>query len=62
VLHRRLLVAKRVLRRAHCRIGRVVWRYSRVRRGLVIAQQPRSGWSSAANARVNLVVSRGSRR
>src|SRR5438034_883411 len=42
LVHRRLAVAKLALRRAHCRTGRVSWRHSRLRRGLVLAQTPRA--------------------
>jgi beta-lactam-binding protein with PASTA domain len=62
VVHRTLAAAERALRKAHCRTGHVSRRYSHARRGIVIAQQPHAGWSRAANARVNLVVSRGRRR
>jgi beta-lactam-binding protein with PASTA domain len=59
VVRRRLAVAKRMLRRANCRAGRISWRYSAAKPGIVIAQQPHAGWRRAANARVNLLVSRG---
>jgi hypothetical protein len=60
VLRLRLAVAKRAITRAHCRTGKVAKRYSRkVKKGRVLAQNPRAGVRRAANARVNLVVSRG---
>jgi hypothetical protein len=56
-------VAKRLLRRAHCSVGRVRRRYSgRVRRGRVIGQKPVAGRRLPEATRVSLLVSRGPRR
>jgi len=58
-----LRAAKRQLKRAGCRPGRIRHRSSRkVRRNGVISQRPRSGAILANHARVDLVVSRGRRR
>ncbi|HZT52960.1 MAG TPA: hypothetical protein VE995_01100, partial [Gaiellaceae bacterium] len=52
---------RRALRRSHCGLGTVARRYSRRRRGLVIAQQPRPGRHLHAWAAVRVTVSRGRR-
>src|SRR5207248_353414 len=50
------------IRRSHCALGKISWRYSvRARRGRVIAQRPAAGRVLPNRARVNLVVSRGRR-
>jgi subtilase family serine protease len=56
-----LAAAKRALARAHCKVGKVTRKFSKVRRGRVISQRPRPGTSLAAGARVNLVISKGKR-
>jgi hypothetical protein len=54
--------AKTLLAQRHCRIGLVTRAYSRrLRKGVVIRQSPRPGRVIPANARVNLVASRGRR-
>jgi beta-lactam-binding protein with PASTA domain len=51
-----------LIRRAHCSLGKIGWRYSaHARRGRVIAQKPRAGRLLPNQARVSLVVSRGRR-
>jgi PASTA domain len=62
VVRKPLSRARRMLVRAHCRVGRV----KRVRsrsfgRGVVLAQKPRAGRKLHAGTRVNLTVSRGRR-
>ena len=53
---------RRALRHAHCRLGNVRRAYSdRVSRGRVISQRPRPAKVLARRAKVNLVVSRGSK-
>jgi hypothetical protein len=54
--------ARRALRLAHCRLGRVSSTRSRRRRGLIVAQRPRPGAVRADGAKVSVVVSRGRRR
>lgn len=51
--------AKASLGRAHCRAGDVSRAYSRKHKGNVIAQHPSAGTKLKANAKVNLVVSKG---
>ncbi len=56
-------VARRMLGRRHCRLGKITLVFSRrVRKGIVISQRPRAGRRLRSGAKVNLVVSRGRRR
>ena len=55
-------VAKVAVRRGGCTVGRVTRKYSRVRKGRVIAQRPKAGTRLPAGASVALVLSRGPRR
>lgn len=57
-----LPVAKVAVRRGGCTVGRVTRKYSRVRKGRVIAQRPKAGTRLPAGASVALVLSRGPRR
>ena len=54
-------MARRMITRAHCRVGRVRRAESRRPRGRVVKQSPRWGVKRARGARVSLVVSRGKR-
>jgi hypothetical protein len=45
--HKSVAGAKRVLRRAHCSLGRTVHRHSGLRRGRVVAQRPKPGTACA---------------
>jgi hypothetical protein len=55
--------AKRLLARAHCRVGTVLHAYTaRVRRGHVISQKPGFGVVLPGGRKVSLVVSRGRKR
>jgi F5/8 type C domain/PASTA domain len=57
---RTLRVARRLLNRAHCSLGKVRHARSRtVRRGLIVSQRPTPGAERAAQARVSVVVSLG---
>ncbi len=56
---KKLKAAKRAIRRAHCQVGRVVKRHSKVKRSRVIRQRPRAGTERAAGSPVKLIVSRG---
>lgn len=57
---KKLKVAKRAIRRAHCRVGRIVKRHSeKVKRRRVVRQRPRPRTERPAGAPVKLVVSRG---
>jgi glucose/arabinose dehydrogenase len=58
---RRFSRARTSLRRAHCRLGRVTWSYSRLAKGLVRAERPRAGARLPKGSKVALVVSRGAR-
>jgi hypothetical protein len=63
VVGKSLAKAKVAIKRGHCRAGRVARAFSNtVRRGRVLSQRPKPGRHLANGARVNLVVSRGSRR
>ena len=62
VLGKRLSTARLALKQRHCRTGTVGYAYSRkVKKGRVTAQSRIPGRVLAANAKVNLVVSRGGR-
>jgi plastocyanin len=61
VVGKKLLVARRAITRAHCRVGRVRKTRSRKARGRVVSQSPRPGVRRPRGTRVNLVVSRGRR-
>jgi PASTA domain len=55
-----LRIAKARMKKAHCRVGRVTYAYSRrVRKGLVLSQSRRPGLRLPPNSRIRLVVSRG---
>jgi hypothetical protein len=51
--------ARRMIRVAHCSMGRIRRARSKRARGRVVSQKPRAGRVLAATAKVNLVVSRG---
>ena len=51
--------ARRMIRVAHCSVGRISRARSRRARGRVVSQKPRAGRVLGATAKVNLVVSRG---
>jgi PASTA domain len=51
--------ARRLIRVAHCSVGRIRRVRSKRARGRVVSQRPRAGRVLAATAKVNLVVSRG---
>lgn len=58
-----LTTVKQRITAAHCAVGRVQWVYSkRVLSGRVITLSPSPGGHLANNARVNITVSKGSRR
>jgi hypothetical protein len=57
-----LAVARVAVRARGCTVGRVTRKYSRVRKGRVIAQRPKAGTHLPAGASVSLVLSRGPRR
>jgi uncharacterized delta-60 repeat protein len=61
VLGKRLATAKRKVKRAHCRTGEVRRRSSPLRSGIVISQKPQPRKHLRNGARINLVVSKGSR-
>jgi hypothetical protein len=56
---KKVAVAKRAIRRAHCSVGRVRYARSRRAKGRVVSQSPRPGARKAIRAKVNLVVSKG---
>jgi beta-lactam-binding protein with PASTA domain len=58
VVGKKLLVAKRAITRARCRVGRVRKARSRRASGRVLSQSPRAGVKRPRGTRVNLVVSR----
>ncbi len=61
VVGRPLATARRLIRRAGCRVGRVRTARSARRRGRVLRQSPRAGIRVRRGTRVTLVVSRGRR-
>jgi hypothetical protein len=62
VVGKPLAPAKLALKQRHCRTGKVSYAYSRKsKKGVVTAQSRRSGRALPANAKINLVVSRGRR-
>ena len=63
VVGKSLAKAKALIKRRHCRVGRVARAYSRVRKqGIVVAQSRRAGRIMPVGSKINLVVSRGRRR
>jgi hypothetical protein len=56
-----LETARHEIKRAHCRTGRTTYRYSTLRSGHVIAQEPHPKRRLRNGARVNLVISKGRR-
>jgi hypothetical protein len=62
VVRMTLATAKRALARINCRVGKVSWAYSKVRKGRVISQKPKFGAVRPGGSKVNLVLSRGRRR
>jgi beta-lactam-binding protein with PASTA domain len=61
LLGKRLAVARRSIRAAHCAVGRVRRASSQKARGRVIRQSLRPGLRKPAGTKVNLVVSKGRR-
>jgi uncharacterized repeat protein (TIGR01451 family) len=61
VVGKTLHTARSALMGAHCTVGRTSQRYSRIRKGLVLSQQPAPGKMLQAGGRVDLVLSRGRR-
>jgi len=59
VLGKPLSTAKTELKAAHCGIGKIVRVYSKVKKGRVVAQNPKHGKHLKAGARVALTVSKG---
>ena len=57
---RLLGAAKSAITRSHCRVGKIAKKYSsKVKKNRVISESPAAGKRLSANAKVNLVVSRG---
>jgi uncharacterized delta-60 repeat protein len=56
---KRLPVARRRIVAGHCLVGKIRFKHSKRKKGLVIAQTPSAGAELPFGARVNLVVSRG---
>jgi Regulator of chromosome condensation (RCC1) repeat/PASTA domain len=60
VVGKRLVSAKQMIAKRHCRTGKVVYAYSRKRnKGIVISQNRRPGRVLPARSKVALIVSRG---
>ncbi len=51
--------AKSALTQAHCQAGKVTKKFSKVKKGRVISQRPKPDTNLAADAKVNLVISKG---
>jgi hypothetical protein len=63
VVGERLVSAKRMIARGHCRTGKLGYAYSsRRKKGTVISQSRRPGRVLPAGSRINLIISRGRRR
>jgi hypothetical protein len=62
VTGKKLMAAERALGKAHCRSGKIRYRYSRRNKGEVISQMPHPGKHLRNGARVTLIVSTGRRR
>ena len=58
---RSLKVARHRITRAHCRIGAIRHRYSKIKKGHVLSQKPRARRHLRNGAKVSLVVSKGRR-
>lgn len=62
VTRKRLAAAKRAIKNAHCKVGRIRKAYSKkVKKGRVIAQKPRPRTKLAIGSKVRLTVSKGNR-
>jgi len=61
VVGKKMPAARRMIVRAHCRVGRVRRATSRKPRGRIVRQTPRWGATRAQGTRVNVVVSLGQR-
>jgi hypothetical protein len=60
VIGKTLPTAKRTITRAHCRVGKIRYAFSKVvKRGRVISEMPKPGKVLRRGGKVNLVVSRG---
>jgi beta-lactam-binding protein with PASTA domain len=59
---KQLATAKRALKRRHCRTGKVRYADSGRPKGVVVAQSRRPGRVLPADAKIDLIVSRGRRR
>ena len=62
VFQKTLAVARATLARGGCRLGRVTWGYSTVKRGRVMRQRPRFGTVLHRGSEVDVVLSLGRRR
>jgi parallel beta-helix repeat protein len=56
---RKFFKARKAIVRAGCRVGKVSWRKSKIRRGIVVRQSPRAGTRVKHGFRVKLVRSKG---
>jgi hypothetical protein len=54
--------ARSALTKAHCGIGKVTKKFSKVKKGRVVSQKPAPGTKLAAGAKVNFAVSKGKKR
>jgi len=59
VVGKTLSAAKRMLRAAHCGVGKTTGAYSNLKQGRVVAQKPRAGKRLKSGAKVALTVSKG---
>jgi FG-GAP-like repeat len=62
VFQKNLVGARATIAHGGCRLGRVTWGHSTVKRGHVMAQRPRFGAVLREGGRVNIVLSLGQRR
>jgi beta-lactam-binding protein with PASTA domain len=62
VVGKSLKIARRKIRQAHCRTGKITHGHSRARKGRVISQRPRARKHLRDGSKVNVVLSDGRRR
>jgi beta-lactam-binding protein with PASTA domain len=62
VVGKSLKIARRKIRQAHCRTGKITHGHSRARKGRVISQRPHARKHLRDGSKVNVVLSDGRRR
>jgi len=62
VVGKTLSAAKRMLKAAHCGVGKTTRAYSKLKRGRVVAEKPRAGKHLKSGAKVALTLSKGKKK